>query len=126
MANAVMGSWLDALLAATLGHTIKAALLGPGYVFNAAHTAPSDLTDVLGTVTLSGLTSTAGVLDANDPTVPSPIVESMTSVFIYDNTDSKLMLFYDQGVGFSSNPNGDVQIILPNTVGVKLLPLGGV
>ena len=126
MANAVYPSWLDALLAATLGHTIKVAILGPGYTYSSAHTAPADLTDILGTVTLTGLTSTDGVLDANDAVVNSPTVEAMSSVVIYDFTLSKLMLFFNEGVGFAQNPNGDVTIVWPNTIGVKIYPLGGV
>ncbi len=125
MANAVYPSWLDALLATTIGHTIKASILGPGYTFSSAHTAPSDLTDILGTVTLSGLTSTGGVLDATDAVVTGLAVEAMTSVVVYDFTASKLMLYFDQGVGFAANPTGDVNIIWPDDVNVKLFPLGG-
>lgn len=125
MANAVSPSWLDALLASTLTHTIKAAILGPGYTFSAAHTAPSDLTDVLGTVTLTGLTSAGGVLDSDDATVIGPTVESMKSVFVYDDTASKLMVYLDQGVGFSDNPDGDVNIVWSNDVNAKIFPLGG-
>jgi len=125
MANAVYPSWLDALLAATIGHTIKASILGPGYTFNSAHTAPSDLTDVLGTVTLSSVTSTGGVLDAADAVATGLVVEAMTSVAVYDDTASKLMLYFDQGVGFASNPAGDVTIIWPDDANVKIFPLGG-
>ena len=125
MANAVYPSWLDALLAATLGHTIKASILGPGYTFSSAHTAPSDLTDILGTVTLTGLTSTGGVIDADDSVVAGLTVESMTSVVVYDNTALKLMLYFDQGVGFMADPDGNVNIIWPDDVNVLLFPLGG-
>src|SRR6185295_12297746 len=125
MANAVYPSWLDALLAATVGHTIKASILGPGYTFSSAHTAPSDLTDVLGTVTLSSVTSTGGVLDAADAVATGLVVEAMTSVAVYDDTALKLMLFFDQGVGFASNPAGDVNIIWPDDVNIKIFPLGG-
>lgn len=125
MANAVSPSWLEALLAATLTHTIKAAILGPGYTFSAAHTAPSDLTDVLGTVTLTALTGAGGVLDADDATVIGPTVESMKSVFVYDDTASKLMVYLDQGVGFSANPDGDVSIVWSNDANAKIFPLGG-
>jgi hypothetical protein len=123
--NAVQPSWLDALLAATLTHTIKAAMLGPGYTYSSAHTAPSDLTDVLGTATLTGLTSTGGVLDADDSVVTAPTVESMTSVFVYDFTTSKLMIFFDTGVGFLADPNGNVSILWPQDANVKIFPLGG-
>ena len=125
MANAVYPSWLDALLAATIGHTIKASILGPSYTFSSAHTAPSDLTDILGTVTLSSVTSTGGVLDAADAVATGLTVEAMTSVVVYDDTASKLMLYFDQSVGFASNPAGDVSIIWPDDVNVKIFPLGG-
>ncbi len=125
MANAVYPSWLDALLAATVGHTLKASILGPGYTFNSAHTAPGDLTDILGTVTLSGVSSTGGVIDADDALATGLAVESMTSVVVYDNTASKLMLYFDEGVGFLANPAGDVTIVWPDDVNIKIFPLGG-
>ena len=125
MANAVYPSWLDALLAATVGHTLKAAILGPAYTYSSAHTAPSDLTDVLGTGTLSGVTSSGGVLDADDTLVTGASAELMTSVVVYDDTASKLMVFFDTGVGFSVDPQGNVNIIWPSDTNAHIFPLGG-
>jgi len=125
MANAVSSAWLEALLAATLTHTIKASIMGPSYVYSPSHDTPSDLTDVIGTVTLSGLVAPGGVLDANDAIASGLTVEAMKSVWVYDDTDSLLIVFFDQGVGFDANPAGDVNIIWPDDVNIKIFPLGG-
>ena len=99
--------------------------MGPSYVYSPSHDTPSDLTDVIGTVTLSGLVAPGGVLDANDAIASGLTVEAMKSVWVYDDTDSLLIVFFDQGVGFDANPAGDVNIIWPDDVNIKIFPLGG-
>lgn len=125
MADAAYPSWLEYLFSLFSAHTIKAAILGPGYVYSSAHAAPADLTDILGTVTLTGLTGVSGVIDADDALVVAPLVEAMTSVVVYDNTAGKLMLYLDQGVGFTADPDGNTNIVWSDTAGVKIFPLGG-
>lgn len=124
MANAVCLSFLDILWAPIIAHTIKAAILGPSYVYSAAHTDFSDLTDVLATATLTGVGSVDGVLDATDLVVSGVTVEAMTSVWVYDHTLGKLIRFFDQGSGFQELPNGDVNLVWPGDVNSKILALG--
>lgn len=124
MANAVCLSFLDILWAPIIAHTLKAAILGPSYVYNAAHVNFSDLTDVIGTATLSGVGSVDGVLDANDLVVSGVSAEAMSSVWVYDHTLGKLIRFFDQGVGFTVLPSGDVSLVWSNDMNSKILALG--
>lgn len=128
MANAVYPSFLDLLWNAGIdigADTFKAAILGPSYSFDAAHEDYSDLTDILGEATLAGMTSTDGVLDADDVIVSGVTVEAMHSVVIYDSTINKLMLYFDGGIGFDVEPNGNVTIIWPSDTATAIFPLGG-
>jgi hypothetical protein len=128
MANAVYPNFLDLLWNAGIdigADTLNAAILGPGYTYSSAHTDFSDLTDVLGTGALVNVTSTDGVLDADDTTLSGLAVELMSAVVVYDDTTGKLMLFFDSGLGFNADPLGDVTIIWPDDANAKIFPLGG-
>lgn len=124
MANAVCLSFLDILWAPIIAHTIKAAILGPSYAYSVAHTDFSDLTDVLATAILSGVGSVDGVLDADDLVVSGVSSELMSSVWVYDDTLGKLIRFFDQGVGFSILPSGNVSLVWSNDANSKILALG--
>lgn len=126
--NAVYPSFLDLLWNAGIdigSDTLKAAILGTGYTFSASHTDVSDLTNILGSVSLANVTATNGVLDADDTLVTSVTSSAMHSVVVYDDTISKLMLYFDEGIGFDALPSGDVRILWPDDAATKIFPLGG-
>jgi len=133
MANAAYNLWLEAQASsapvAFLTDTIKAAILSSAYTFSQAHQYLSDLTGVLGSVTLTGKSCTNGVLDADDAVVTGVLASPGHIVVVYKDTGvagtSQLMLYFDQGTGFDQSPTGDTTIIWPNDANVKIFPLGG-
>lgn len=132
MADALYPSFLDSLwngLVNIGSDTFKAALLTSAYTYSSAHTQYSSLTGVLASATMTGLTSSSGVLDATDTPVLA-VVGIPVAVVIYQYNagtpgNSRLFCYRDQGVGFSVDENGTVTIIWPNDANVKIFPLGG-
>lgn len=132
MADAVYPSFLDALwngLVNIGSDTFKVALLTSAYVYSSAHTKYSDLTGVIASASLTGLSSSAGVLDAADTPVPATVGTPLSVVIYQYNAgtpgDSRLFNYRDQGVGFSVAENGTVTVIWPDDANVKIFPLGG-
>lgn len=109
--------------------TFKAVLLSSAYTFSSAHTKFSDLSGVLGSAAMTGVVVPAGVFDADDtPVLAVAGVPHSVVVMQYNSgtpADSRLMRYFDQGVNFDSTQAGTVTVIWPNTVNVKIIPLGG-
>ncbi len=132
MANSAYNLWLQAQVGSTPvnwgSDTIRAVILSSAYVFSQAHQFHSDLTGVLGVVTLSSKTSANGVLDAADAIVTGVLASDAAAVVVEKWTGvagtSQLMLFFDTGI-FPGTPTGDTTIVWPGDANVKIFPLGG-
>jgi hypothetical protein len=124
MANVMYPSAKKAFLDADIDllvDTIKIALVDTGTVsYSAAHDFYDDISaGVIGTpATLGGKTTTAGVFDANDPTLTGVSGATVEALVVYKDSGvpgtSALILWYDTGVtGLTLTPNGgDVTITL--------------
>lgn len=131
MANKAYPSFLDLLLNAGIdigADTFKVAIMSAAYVYSDSHSHYSDLSGILGEATLTGVTSTGGVLDADDVTVSglSPTVQNSLVIFKWTGTGSTspLMLYFDQGVGLGVSSTSQM-IIWPGDANVKIFPVGG-
>lgn len=109
--------------------TFKAVVLSSTYVYSSAHTKYSDLSGVLASASMTGIVVPSGVLDADDTPVLAVVGVPHSVVVMQYNAgtpaDSRIAFYYDQGVNFDSTQNGTVTVIWPNTVNVKIFPLGG-
>lgn len=132
MADAVYPSFLDALwngLVNIGSDVFKVALLTSAYTYSSAHTKYSDLSGALASASLANITATSGVFDADDTAVTGVVgVPTRAVVYQYNAgtpANSRIAFYFDQGVNFGSTQNGTVTVIWPNTVNVKIFPLGG-
>ena len=132
MANAAYPLWLQDQAGANpvnwVSDTIRAVALSSAYVYSAAHQYHSDLTGVLGVVTLSSKTATNGVLSAANAIISGVLASACVAVVVEKWTGvagtSQLMVFFDQDI-FPGSPTGDTTIIWPTDANFKIFPLGG-
>lgn len=134
MANASFTAFRTAILTGAIDvdtAVIKVALVG-GYTYNAAHTFMSDVTGNAGVVngtpaTLTNVTVTGGVLDADDVTITTTASATPHALIVYQAsavtggadvaaTAQRLMFYMDTGTGLPvTPPAGTLTITWPNT-----------
>lgn len=114
MANALFPKTKQKMLEEFLtGKTLKVAMVGSGYVFDAAHEFASDIAAQRVGIdqTLTGVTLTNGVFDAANVAFPAVAAGSIVSALvIYVDTGvegtSEILAFIDEGPGLPSVMNG--------------------
>lgn len=137
MANAAYPLWLKSLLdvwmnlaSANPAGTLRAALLTSAYTYSEAHEFYSSISGELATAALASVTTTGGILDAADTTVSGIASGAVNAVVLYWSTGvaatSRLMLYFDDGIGFDVDPAGNTIIVWPDDATSKIFPLGGI
>jgi hypothetical protein len=136
MANAAYPLWLKSLLdvwlniaSANPAGSLRVAIVTSAYTYSSAHEFYSSVTGEVGTANLASITTTGGVLDADNTTVGSLTGAVNYALVLHwwtgNAATSRLMLYFDTGINFGTTPTGDQTVIWPEVSGVKIFPLGG-